>query len=104
MQAYERLVRDFAHESRRVRHENIGDRDLRPFLGEYKARTFSHSQALDFEGLTGRLLSSSYAPLPGDPRHIPMLNELRRIFDSYQKDGLVNLEYVTEVYSGKLTN
>jgi SAM-dependent methyltransferase len=104
MQAYERLVRDFANKSLAVRHENLGDGDLRAFLGEYKARTFSHSQALDLEGLTGRLLSSSYAPLPGDPRHIPTLNELRRIFDSYQRNGLVHLEYVTEVYAGKLTD
>jgi SAM-dependent methyltransferase len=104
MQEYERLVRGYAKEPRLVRHEDITEEDLRRFLGNYEARTFSNRQALDFDGLKGRLLSSSYAPLPDDPKYDGMLNELRRIFDSYQEGRLVHLEYVTEVYFGQLAN
>jgi ubiquinone/menaquinone biosynthesis C-methylase UbiE len=104
MQAYDQLVSRYARDSRRVRHENIGEESIGNFLGQYTTRIFNNHQLLDFEGLTGRLLSSSYAPLPGDPRHSPMLDELRRAFDSYQEGGLVRMEYDTEVYSGQLMN
>jgi hypothetical protein len=55
-----------------------------------------------YEGLRGRLLSSSYAPAAGDPRHEPMMAELRAIFDRHQQDGKVTFEYDTQVYWGRL--
>jgi SAM-dependent methyltransferase len=102
LQAYEQLVRYYARR-RRVRHENVNEQTLRNFLSEYKAIRFNNFQALDYQGLLGRLLSSSYSPLPGDPLHKPMLVELHGIFDSYQVDGTVLLEYDTEVYCGRLS-
>jgi hypothetical protein len=59
-------------------------------------------QEFDYAGLEGRLLSSSYAPGPGHPKHAPMLRELRRIFDLHAVDGLVAFDYTTRVYFGKL--
>ena len=57
----------------------------------------------DFEGLKGRLLSSSYAPEPDHPNFEPMLADLRRLFDAHQVDGVVTIEYDTEVFYGQLT-
>jgi hypothetical protein len=48
----------------------------------------------------GRLLSSSYAPLPGHPSHEPMVARLREFFDTYQRDGRVVFDYKTHVYYG----
>ncbi|GIV98425.1 MAG: hypothetical protein KatS3mg057_3082 [Herpetosiphonaceae bacterium] len=59
-------------------------------------------QVFDFEGLKGRLLSSSYTPEPGHAKYEPMLAELQRIFDSYNQEGQVAIEYDTEVYYGRL--
>jgi len=78
-------------------------RALREFFGgDYKAAGFDNSQALDFEGLRGRVLSASYMPLPGDERHEPMLSRLRAVFDQHQRDGRVTIEYDTNVYYGTL--
>jgi hypothetical protein len=65
-------------------------------------RVFDNVQVLDLEGLTGRLLSSSYAPLPDDLRYPQLLDELHSLFNSYNKNGLVQLQYNTEVYCGQL--
>jgi hypothetical protein len=62
--------------------------------------TFDNKQVFDFEGLKGRLLSSSYAPLPGHPSHAPMMERLRQIFEKHQRDGLVEFLYKTHVYFG----
>jgi ubiquinone/menaquinone biosynthesis C-methylase UbiE len=104
MRAYEQLVQDFADKPTRVRHEDVGEKGIRDFLGEYKKRIFRNAQVLDLAGLEGRLLSSSYSPLPGDPRHSAMLKELRSIFDSHQKEGYVQLEYNTELFCAQFTN
>jgi hypothetical protein len=47
-------------------------------------------------------MSSSYAPEPGQPKHAPMLEALRRIFDQFQSGGEVTFEYDTTVYYGLL--
>jgi hypothetical protein len=57
---------------------------------------------LDYAGMEGRLLSSSYAPLPDHPDYAPMLHELRHIFDSRQIGGQVVIEYSTRVFYGRL--
>ncbi len=64
---------------------------------------FDNQQLFDFEGLKGRLLSSSYAPEAGHPSHEPMLHRLAEIFDQYQVGGQVAFEYDTLVYYGHLT-
>jgi len=65
-------------------------------------RTLFNYQDLDYEALEGRLLSSSYAPHPGEPSCAPMLAELRRIFDAHQCGGQVRMEYDTNIYFGRL--
>jgi SAM-dependent methyltransferase len=68
----------------------------------FETRSLEYRQVFGFEGLRGRLLSSSYAPAAGDPRHEPMMAELRAIFDRHQQDGQVAFEYDTQVYWGQL--
>jgi SAM-dependent methyltransferase len=72
------------------------------FNGAYRVAAFDNQQVFDYAGLEGRLLSSSYAPEPGHPDHLPMLAELRRIFDRHQQGGVVIFEYDTRMYYGRL--
>ncbi|HEX6805020.1 MAG TPA: class I SAM-dependent methyltransferase [Terriglobales bacterium] len=65
-------------------------------------RTLRNYQDLDYSSLEGRLLSSSYAPQYGEPGCEQMLGELRKIFAQHQEDGLVRMEYDTNVYFGRL--
>jgi ubiquinone/menaquinone biosynthesis C-methylase UbiE len=94
---YENFILKYGTDYKEVRknENNIDD------FFEYKLKTFSNYQNLNFEGLKGRLLSVSYIPQEG-PHFIKMLDELKELFDLYQKDGFVRIEYDTQVYYGKL--
>jgi SAM-dependent methyltransferase len=59
-------------------------------------------QQFDFEGLRGRLLSSSYAPREGIAAEA-MLRELPELFSKYAEHGRVIFEYETKIYCGHLT-
>jgi len=69
--------------------------------GQWNRHTVPNEQRLDREGLVGRLLSSSYAPRPGDPSHEETLAELRALFDRYAEDGEIALLYTTVVIAGR---
>ena len=61
---------------------------------------FRHSQKFDFEGLLGRLLSSSYLPPEDEAGELKVA--LRSVFDRHQRDGVVSFDYETTVYWGEL--
>lgn len=69
----------------------------------FNITTFDHRQLFDFDGLKGRLLSSSYTPEPGESGFEDMLHELGRIFQTYQVNGKVSFEYDTLVCYGRLS-
>lgn len=102
--AYEKLLRDLGTDYTEVNHTRIDHAALSGFFGNEAFQTFRfpYSQSFDFEGLKGRLLSSSYAPANGHPNHQPMLQELRRIFDTCAENGRVSFDYDTELSVGSL--
>jgi len=101
---YEKLLQDFATDYEQVNHRNIDSAALNEFFGSPpEVKVFPYSQVFDFEGLEGRLLSSSYAPEFGQPQHEEMIAELRRIFDVNNTAGRVAFEYDTRVYLGRLS-
>lgn len=99
---YEALLQRFGVDYQAV-SERYGDDDsMAAWFGDaftHKA-SFPHAQRLDFEGLKGRLMSSSYAPKVGHPNHQPMLAALRELFDRTAHDGTVDFAYETRVYVG----
>ena len=100
---YEALLRRFGTDYAEIDHTRIGSESLAPFFGgPFERRVFPNRQVFGFDGLRGRLLSSSYVPAPGHPDHDEMLTELRRIFDRHEEDGRVTFEYDTELYLGRL--
>ena len=99
---YEALLMEFGTDYSAIRHENIDEAALANFfIGPFRSQQFANYQRFDLAGLTGRLLSCSYAPALGHPRHETMLAELGRIFACYQQDGQVQIDYRTVVYLGK---
>jgi ubiquinone/menaquinone biosynthesis C-methylase UbiE len=100
---YEQLLLSYGTDYKEVRHERttaIIHGFFAPALCQ--ERVFSLRQQFDYEGTAGRLLSSSYAPLEGHPSHAPMMQELQRIFRAHATDNMVEFEYNTRVYYGKL--
>lgn len=72
------------------------------FGGDYGREVFPNRQSLDFQGLLGRTLSSSYTPEPGDPAHAPMVEALQQLFARHQENGEVLFSYETLLYFGQL--
>jgi SAM-dependent methyltransferase len=102
---YERIKEEFGTDFRHVRREYIetsGRFDAFYGPGNWEKREFANLQSLDYRGLKGRLLSSSYAPKEGHPRHAAMIAALGSLFDRCQKDGAVRMDYRTEVFLGRL--
>lgn len=64
--------------------------------------TFPNEQLLGFEAFRGRMLSTSYAPPVGHPRHQPMIEALQAMFDRHEHEGKVRMDYETKVYFGRL--
>ena len=105
LEAYEQMLLRYALDYRTVDHRKTAGPDVlaRFFCtDQYGSARFDNLQRLGWEGLKARLLSSSYTPLAGHPDHEPMMRELRRMFDESEQDGLVCLEYETQVYHGDL--
>ena len=55
-----------------------------------------------YEGVKGRLLSSSYAPNAGETNFEPMIAYLHEIFERYQKDGHVSFSYDCKLFLGQI--
>jgi SAM-dependent methyltransferase len=72
------------------------------FGGAFQRAAFPNDQSLDWDGLRGRTLSIAHVPQPDDPVHPAMFDGLRSIFDCYQNNGQVTIDYETELYSGRL--
>ncbi|MBK8982943.1 MAG: class I SAM-dependent methyltransferase [Ignavibacteria bacterium] len=104
MDEYEDLLVKFGNDYEKVNHENIDDAVIRGFFSpnEFSVRKFYIFQEFDLEGLKGRLLSSSYVPNSGDPASAEMLKALEKLFDRYNINGKVKMEYDTVVYFGRL--
>src|SRR5271170_1176332 len=91
---YEQLLLAYGTDYKEVRHERT-TAIIHEFFAPapYREATFDLRQEFDFEGLAGRLLSSSYAPRAGHPSHEPMMRELKRIFTVHAQQNTVMFEY-----------
>ncbi len=101
--AYEELLQKYGTDYRAVDHKRIDRAMIENFCrpGQVRLEVFENRQVFDFEGLKGRLLSSSYAPGPGHPRHQLMMEALQKLFEVHQVDGSVVFDYDTHVYCGR---
>ena len=99
LREYEQLLLRFANDYGNVRHENITETELERFsLNPFSRKTFANQQIFDFEGVKGRLLSSSYMPNEGEPKYDPMIKELKDLFAKYEQGGKIAILYDTNVY------
>ena len=101
---YEDLALRYGPDYRKIDHRRVDADRISDFFEHraWKLATFPNVQHFDWTGLRGRLDSSSYAPRPGDQNYEAMLAELRRLFETHQKNGQVDFLYRTNVYYGTL--
>jgi SAM-dependent methyltransferase len=101
---YEHLLLTYGTDYKDVRHERTTE-IIPDFFApdECQERVFALQQQFDYQGVAGRLLSSSYAPSPGDRNYEPMMRELQLIFSAHRKADRVAFEYKTRVFYGRLS-
>jgi len=104
LQAYEAFVRRHSIDYEQVTHKYLASyAALERFFAPNKMTLIQqhNQQRLDFDGLRGRLLSSSYIPKSGE-RYEAMSRELPQLFSSHAAAGHVVLQYDTKIYFGHL--
>ncbi len=100
---YEKLLIKYGTDYKEVRHENTNDTIFNSFFDSgYIEKEFQTEQVFDFEGIKGRLLSSSYAPVEADQNYSIMLKELHEIYSKYADKNKVKIEYDTKLVLGVL--
>lgn len=100
---YEQFLGKFASDYQKVRHENIGEKKISEFFqGDFKTGTLENLQIFDFEGLQGRVLSSSYMPSENDSAFGPMSIELQGLFAKHAENGRIKIFYDTKIYYKKV--
>jgi SAM-dependent methyltransferase len=102
LEGYEALLQRYSVDYQAVAERYGDDESMAAWFGDglLHATRFPNAQQLDFDGLKGRVASSSYAPKAGHPNHEPMLAALRDLFDRTAQDGTVEFVYETRVYTG----
>jgi len=103
LREYEHLLLAYGTDYQEVRHERT-TAEIADFFSPspFRSSTLEMRQEVDYAGLEGRLLSSSYTPTSDHADYDAMLRQLRRIFDAHQIDDRVSLDYNTLVYYGRL--
>ena len=103
LKAYEALLQEYSSDYKEVNHKNIAENDISLFLDKgYKSKTFENYQLFDFEGIKGRMFSSSYVPDENTKEGQKILLELEKIFNKFNNNNKVKFEYLTEIFFGKL--
>lgn len=97
---YDKLIIKFSKDYRSVDHRNINRRSIEDFCTPYDVtlKIFPNKQVFDFDGLKGRLLSSSYAPKENDGNYPAMIRDLTALFNEYRQSNKVEILYDTKVY------
>lgn len=101
---YEQLIIKHGNDYIKVDHRNIEDEDIAAFFkpGDVTIKQFANQQIFDFEGLEGRLLSSSYMPAKNEAGYEEMVQALKILFDRFAENGVIKINYDTKVYAGVL--
>ena len=99
LKEYEKILIEYGTDYEKVRHDNINRENLAKFFqAEFRHFTTKNIQTLDFDGLKGRLLSSSYMPTEENPRYQEMVLNLERLFEKYHEQGRIQLLYHTNIF------
>jgi hypothetical protein len=101
---YDKFLLKYATDYASIDHKNITPKKIEAFFypQHVKMATFNNEQVFNFEGLKGRLLSSSYIPVEENESYFLMLKELKELYEKYQKNDTVKFNYKTNLFLGKI--
>jgi SAM-dependent methyltransferase len=101
---YEAMLLHYGTDYASVRDAYPQADTIKSFFGDVRfgARELNNNQVLDWDGLSGRLRSSSYIPGEGQTNYAQMMEEAQKLFEAHQENGRVRMEYATRIYFGQL--
>jgi len=122
LREYEQFIVDNANDYEEVRHERIAGplrdspaRHAEPsdklkmaselvnfFDNGFAYSSFDNIQIFDFEGLKGRLFSSSYMPAEETERGEKIALDLHQLFARHEREGRIEVLYDTNIFYGQL--
>lgn len=103
LREYDVLLREYGTDYANVAHKTTTAKALGSLLGlPVERHVVPNSQSFEFDALLGRVMSSSYVPLPGSPKHGPMVAALHDLFDRHASGGRVEFLYSTEVFLARV--
>jgi SAM-dependent methyltransferase len=104
LKVYEDFLQMFGTDYKEVNHKNTQQKEIleKFFGGKFEETSMLNSQVLDWDGLKGRVLSSSYMPDEDHADFSHMIYCLQKIFKRYAENEKVQMDYDTKVYYGKL--
>ena len=99
--AYDQLIIQHGNDYVQVDHRNINPDKIASFFQPQPCtlKIFDNRQVFDFDGLKGRLLSSSYMPAANEDGYEDMINDLKKLFDQHEQNGKITINYATKVYA-----
>ena len=102
MKAYEEFLMEFGTDYNQVKHSPV-EEHLRQFFGTsgYSITTLPNNQVLDHDGLVARVNSSSYMPGKDHKAYGQMLEGIQTLFNRFENNGVVEMEYQTVLYTGQ---
>jgi SAM-dependent methyltransferase len=101
---YDSFLLKYATDYTSIDHRNITPEKIDKFFFPQPVKTamFANKQVFDFDGLKGRLLSSSYIPNEENEKYFLMLKELNELFEKYQRNDTVEFKYETKLFLAKM--
>lgn len=101
---YDQLIIRHGKDYTQVDHRKTDDEKISEFFhpAAFQPATFPNRQVFDFDGLKGRLSSSSYVPAAGEAGYAEMVDDLQTLFNRYQQNNTVTVRYATKLYAGQL--
>lgn len=100
---YDKLIIRHGKDYTQVDHRNINTEYIAAFYApaSFQLKIFENYQVFDFDGLKGRLLSSSYVPARNEAGFEDMIIDLKSLFDRFRENDLIRINYATKVYCGR---
>jgi SAM-dependent methyltransferase len=104
--AYEKVLKTHAIDYEVVDHRRITSDVLAEFFGrqDFGFRLFENEQVFDLESLKGRVMSCSYMPTPESAGIAGMMEALTELFERFQQNGAVTMQYNTLLYYGRIAD
>ena len=103
LREYESLLKKFGKDYEKVRHDNVNRKDFEKFFRtQFFSKTFQNAQTLDFNGMKGRILSSSYMPSEEDKNFAALEKKLKPLFADYEENGKIKVLYDTKIFCGRI--